>query len=254
MARGPSGEAVLDRGFRMLGAFAVPGERLRLGVLAGRAGLPRPTAHRLAAALVALGALERQDDGSYVLGLRLHELAALAPRGQVLRSAAMPFLEDLHAVTRQHVVLAVRDADRSVVVERLSARGSSVVPYRVGGPMPLHATAAGRVLLAHAPAAVQEEVLGRTLTVDVGPAPATAVPLPARELREALDRARREGTALMYQLWEEPLTALAAPVRGDGGVVAALSIVTRTAAADPRELRPALLTVARAISRALVGG
>ena len=79
--RPAQGEPVLDRAFRILTAFE-PGRRsLSLAVLSRRAGLPKPTALRLARKLAELGALERAGNGDYVVGLRLLEIASLAPRG-----------------------------------------------------------------------------------------------------------------------------------------------------------------------------
>ena len=63
----------------------------------------------------AWGALERDDDGRYRIGLRLWELGALAPRGLGLREAALPFMEDLYEVTHENVQLAVRDGRRGGV-------------------------------------------------------------------------------------------------------------------------------------------
>ena len=68
------------------------------------------------------GALERAENGEYVVGLRLLEVASLAPRGHGLRATALPYLEDLHHSTGQHVLLAVREGARPILVERLSAR------------------------------------------------------------------------------------------------------------------------------------
>ncbi|MFF4347039.1 hypothetical protein [Streptomyces sp. NPDC001530] len=109
--------------------------------------------------LVQLGALERLDDGRYVVGLRLLETASLAPRGHGLRSVAMPYIEDLFHVTRQHVLLAVREQGEVPLVERLSARDASPVRYRVGGRLPLTATGVGLVVLAFAPSAVQDHAI-----------------------------------------------------------------------------------------------
>src|SRR5580693_206642 len=155
----PQGEPVLDRAFRILASFGPADRSLSLTSLSARAGLPTTSALRIARKLVELGALERDEDGRYAVGLRLLEIAALAPRGHGLRATALPYLEDLHHATGQHVLLAVRDGHEAVLVERLSARGAGRVMYRVGGRMPLHATGVGLVLLAHAPQAVQDTVL-----------------------------------------------------------------------------------------------
>jgi len=69
---------------------------------------------------------------------------------------------------------------------------------------------------------------------------------------------RREGVAIAGRTWPEPVTSVAAPIRGwhaepggPSGPVAALSVVGRTDQVEPAVLRPAVVAVARAISRAL---
>jgi DNA-binding IclR family transcriptional regulator len=244
------GEPVLDRAFRILAAFE-PGRRsLSLAALSSRAGLPKPTALRLARKLVQWGALERAPDGDYVVGLRLLEIASLAPRGHGLRAAALPYLEDLHHATGQHVLLAVRDGREAVLVERLSARDAGPVMYRVGGRIPLHATGVGVVLLAHAPVAVQDEVLGGNL-----PRPPEQGRLTAAGLRGLLAAVRHDGVAVVSRGRPEWVTSVAAPVRGPGGaVVAALSVVAPSGQVDAAAVRPAVVAVARAVSRAVAGG
>ena len=61
------GEPVLDRAFRMLGSFGPAHRSLSLTSLSARAGLPKPTALRLARKLAEWGALERTGDGRYVI-------------------------------------------------------------------------------------------------------------------------------------------------------------------------------------------
>jgi DNA-binding IclR family transcriptional regulator len=75
-------------------------------VLAERTGLPKPTAHRLLAELVAWGGLERTGRG-YRLGMSLFVLGQRVPRHRELREAALPYLEDLYETTHENVHLAV---------------------------------------------------------------------------------------------------------------------------------------------------
>jgi len=245
------GEPVLDRAFRILTAFGPEHRSLTLTSLSVRAGLPKPTALRIARKLAEWGALERSASGEFVIGLRLLEIAALAPRGHGLRATALPYLEDLHHSTGQHVLLAVRDGNEAVLVERLSARAAGRVLYRVGGRMPLHSTGVGLVLLAHAPAAVQEEVLAGDLTLD----PAESIWPSGRDLRVTLAAIRRDGVAIASRLLPDPMTSVAAPVTEAGRhTIAALSVVTRSDQGDPAALRPAVVAIARAVSRAVSAG
>jgi DNA-binding IclR family transcriptional regulator len=181
------------------------------------------------------------------VGLRLLEVASLAPRGHGLREVAMPYTEDLYEATRHHVLPAVRDGDRALLVERRSGRGAVPVEYRVGGRLPLHMTGVGRVLLAFAPVDLQERILGG----DGDGASADPPPDPAA-LRRTLAEVRRTGVAVINRRRPAPVVSVAAPVRGDrDDVLAALSIVVPAGGADPRTLEPAVRAAARAVSRGL---
>ncbi|MFZ0044329.1 MAG: IclR family transcriptional regulator [Streptosporangiaceae bacterium] len=249
--RPASGEPVLDRAFRILAAFGPDHRSLSLTSLSARASLPKPTALRIARKLAEWGALERVANGEYVIGLRLLEVASLAPRGHGLRATALPYLEDLHHSTGQHVLLAVRDGNEAVLVERLSARAAHQVLYRVGGRMPLHSTGVGLILLAHAPAEVQEAVLAGDLSLE----PAESIWPSGRDLRAVLAAVRRDGVAVASRQLPEPATSVAAPITdGNGVVAAALSVVTRSDQTDPAVLRPAVVAIARAVSRAMAAG
>ena len=244
------GEPVLDRAFRIMTAFGPDHRSLSLAALSARAGLPKPTTLRLVRKLAEWGALEQAGNGEYVVGLRLLEVASLAPRGHGLRATALPYLEDLHHATGQHVLLAVRDGEEAVLVERLSARGAGRVLYRVGGRLPLHSTGVGLVLLAHAPVALQDEILAGDLTIR----PENIARTP-RDLRAQLAAVRQNGVAIMSRQWPEPVTTVAAPILGGDGIpVAALSVLTRSAQMQPAVQTPAVIAVARAVSRALAAG
>src|ERR1700735_3410707 len=158
--RPPEGEPVIDRGPALFVAFHA---RLPLRERSRRSGIPVSSTLRMAGRLLAWGALERDEEGRYSIGLRLLEVASLAPRGHGLRQIALPFMSDLAAVIHQHVQLAVREGLEVTLVERFSAHSAVHVRYRVGGKMPLHCTGMGLALLAFAPLKVQEEVLPRPL-------------------------------------------------------------------------------------------
>jgi len=239
--------SVSGRLLGVLDAFTGAQRRLTLTEISRRTGLPMGTAHRLVGELVAWGALERDDRGRYQIGLRLWEVAALAPRGPGLREIALPFLEDLYEATHQHVQLAVLDGLDIVYVERISARGAVGVRSRVGGRWPAHTTGVGLVLLAHAPPPIQEDYLGTPLAGFTE----LTITDPAA-LRRVLAEVRRTGYAVSDRQVTMDAVSVAAPVRNVGGaVVAALSVVVGTDGPPPSALVPAVVTAARGISRSM---
>lgn len=238
---------VTSKVLALLAAFTSASPELTLSELARRAGVSLATAHRRAAELTEWGALERGTDGRYRIGLRLWEVASLAPRGLGLREAAMPFLEDLYEVTHENVQLAVREGLEAVFVERIAGRHAVPVLTRVGGRFALHATGVGLVLLAYAPAEVQEEVLSAPLEEFTD----KTITNPAR-LREVLAVARRTGYAVSDGQVTTNALSVAAPIFGDRGeVVAAVSLVVRPGGVAPGALEPLVQAAARGISRSL---
>ncbi|HHY92696.1 MAG TPA: IclR family transcriptional regulator, partial [Firmicutes bacterium] len=127
----------------------------------------------------------------------------------------------------------------------------SVVSYsQIGRKLPLHATAAGKVLLAHLPPAEQEEIFRRGLAAYT---PHTITDPAA--LREHLIRVAELGYAVDNEELEPGLRCVAAPIRNARGhVVASLSLSGLTATLTPERL-PALVSAAQeaalAISRRL---
>ncbi|MGW0537624.1 IclR family transcriptional regulator [Streptomyces sp. NPDC003032] len=239
---------VLGRALRILGAFSVNCPEMTLSELARRSGLPVSTVHRMLGDLIAWGALERGDKGCYRVGLRLWEVASLAPRGQGLRERALPFLEDLSRITRENVQLAVREGTEVVFVERIAGSGAVPVLTRVGGRFALTATGVGLVLLAHAPAEVQEQVLAGPLQRFT---PGTVTD--PRALRRMLAEARTNGYAVSDRQVTMDALSVAAPVYGGGdAVIASVSLVVRHGSTSAHALARLIRTSARAISRAMI--
>ena len=235
------------RAFAVLEAFTPERPSLALSEVARRAALPLTTTHRLLAELCAAGALERDGDGTYRIGLRLWEIASLAPRGVPLREAALPFLEDLYEVTHENAQLGVREGHDVVYIERIAGRRAVGVLTRVGGRFPLHASGIGLVLLAHAPESVQRGVLEGPLRRFTD----HTITDPAR-LRRVLAEVRRDGVAVSDRQVTDDALSVAAPITdARGEVIAALSVVAAASGAVAERLAPAVRAAALGTSRAL---
>jgi DNA-binding IclR family transcriptional regulator len=229
----------------LLGAFDEGHRALGPGELARRSGLAPATAHRLVAELVAGGFLARRPDGRYVVGRRVWDIGLLAPVQSGLRQLASPFLHDLYGATLATVHLGVRDGTQVLYVDRLSGSASVPVVSQVGGRLPLHATGVGKVLLAYAPADVQERVLGNL--VRITPYTITSAAL----LRDQLGRVRRDGYAQTVEEMSLGACSVAVPVVTPAGVVAALGIVVPSLGRNRPRLVSALQVAARGIARSV---
>jgi DNA-binding IclR family transcriptional regulator len=243
---GPTG-SVVGRAFRVLDAFSAEHRALTLSEIARRSDMPLSTVHRLIHDLCEWGAVERGEDGLFRIGLRLWELGSLAPRGQGLREQALPVLEDLSQITKENVQLAVREGAEVVYVERIAGSAAVGVLTRVGGRFALTATGVGLVLLAHAPAEFQEEILAKPIERYTS----KTVTDPVR-LRRMLADVRATGYAISDRQVTIDAVSVAAPIHDEHGhVIAALSLVVHHGRTSARSLVPLVRTSARAISRSL---
>jgi DNA-binding IclR family transcriptional regulator len=245
MARVHTGESVLARTVRIVESFRSDDSLLTVSEIARRSGLHISTTSRLIDELVGCGWLERENR-KVRIGVRLWEVASRASPTLGLREAAMPFMEDLHAVVGQHTQLGVLEGDEVLFVERLTAPGSVVNYTRIAGRMPLHVSSSGLVLLAHASPELQERILREPLKVFTDKTIRTA-----RQLRGVLADVRRHGFILCAGHLYPDTTGVAVPVRdGTGRVVAALSVVVPNDEKAYAQI-PALQAAAKGITRVM---
>lgn len=241
----PNRLTAAQRVLSILGVFDIDNATLSLSEISRRTGLTLSTTHRLVGELRVWGALDRDADGRYSIGLRILELGTTS-QGLRLREVALPFLEDLQHAVRANIHLAVADGHDVIYIESLRAREGVPVPSRLGGRWPMHATGTGLVLLAFAPQEFQEEVLSSKLRRFT-----EYTPTEPDALRHRLAEIRRSGVAIIENQLTYDARAVAVPIRGPRDrVVAAVGLTTRTDT-PPHALIPALATTARGISRTL---
>ena len=249
MARVPTGESSIARAVRIFTAFTPHDRTLQVSEIAHRANLHIATASRLIAELTAHGLLERGPNREVRVGVRMWELASRASPTLTLRDAAMPYLEDLHAVVGHHAQLGVLDGLDVLFLERLSARDAVINYSRIAGRLPLHISSSGHVLLAYAPTEMQERVLSHPLqryTSATATTPAT--------MRAALAKTCRQGFALLPGHVHPKATGIAAPVRNAlNEVVAAISVIVPNDERASTHIS-ALLAAARGVSRTISSG
>ncbi|MFC4501114.1 MULTISPECIES: IclR family transcriptional regulator [Streptomyces] len=239
---------MLEKAAIILDCFSPSGGPFRLSELSVRAGLAKPTVHRLAADLVRLGWLERSGP-HYRLGAKLFELGSLVPHRLDLREAALPFLQDLFEATRETVHLGIRDGMDVIYLERIHGHEALALPSRIGGSLPLTCTGVGKALLAFSGAELMEDVLSRPLP-SLTPHSVTD---PGR-LRMALEKIQVSGLAYEEQEAAPGVSCIAAPVFAGGTAVAALSVAVPRERFSPAQLAPAVRTAALGLSRVLRGG
>ena len=213
---------VIERMMRLLDVLAESADAVSLKHLAGKSGLHPSTAHRILTALVRDRMVERVDQGSYRLGMRLLELGNLVKSRISVREHALPLMRELHAQIGEAVNLSVRRDDEIVYIERTSSGRSLMrVVNIIGARAPLHITAVGKLFLLEDGVAGVRSYAERTGLH--GYTKNTIHSLPA--LERELDKVRRQGYALDNEEAELGVRCIGAGVRDDtGALVAGLSV------------------------------
>jgi DNA-binding IclR family transcriptional regulator len=214
--RSPPEHTVLGRSAAIMEAFNGAQQVLSLADLNKRTRLPKSTLHRLVDQLCQVGWLER-DHGGYRVGLRMFEFGTLAVDGNRLHEAAFTHLQALASRTGLAAQLAILDHAEVVYLERIVV-GPIRLPTRRGGRKPAYCTALGKAM-----AAYDDDALQAVLAAPM-PRKTTQTITGSVALGAELKRVREAGVAYDRGEAYEELVCVAAPIRGAGQAIAAVSV------------------------------
>lgn len=248
----------VERAAAILRLLAAEGRPVSLAHVSSALALAKPTAHGLVQTLREVGFVDQDPaTGHYAISTGLLELGAVPVDLNEVRSLALNWADSLAAHTGLEALVVVHADGQALVAHHVFRPDGSTQELRTGAALPLHATAFGKVLLAHDLAAVRalaahglgesgelEMLTHRTITDQT-------------RLAHELADVRDNGWAQAVEESEVGQAALAAPVRDRNGVViAALGVQGRVheTCGDGGRPRPALVEhvtrSARAVSRA----
>ena len=241
----------LERAMEVLVAVGESESAISASALSRLTGQPRPTVSRTLRTLLDRG-LVAETSGGWVVGHELFRLARLAdPRSAVVAAANGP-LRTLRDRTGESALLAIAAGRTEMeIVTQLDAPHHLGVVGWVGADVPLHASAAGKLLLAELNRVELEAWIAAAR-----PARLTAKTLAGvADIEAELARVRRRGWAEIVDELEVGLVALAAPIRDrTGALVAMIGVSGPSTRLSPRRrkaLPPVLLEAAAEVERAL---
>jgi DNA-binding IclR family transcriptional regulator len=204
----------IERAAAILRLLARSSGRLGVGEIANSLGLARGTAHGIIRTLERVGFLEQDEaSGKYQLGAALLHLGTSYLDVNELRSRAINWADALAARSGEAVRIGTLLDGKVLVVHHVFRPDDTLQSLDVGSLLPLHATALGKALLAHdanAAASIEgselETFSRRTITSH-------------HALVRALAQVRELGWAAEVEEMSIGEAAIAAPIRGYGGLV-----------------------------------
>jgi IclR family acetate operon transcriptional repressor len=210
----------LARACEMLELFVDSEEPLTSSEVARRLRVPRTTALRILMTLCEQGLLSRHGNG-FMPGSKLFRLGIRALSSLRLRKFGTPILQQLAQRTGETTQLVTLSGTQALVLDVCDGPRLVRIAQGPGALLPLHCTAAGKVMLAFALRPRLEAIVSQGLESRT---PNTLTTL--AELEAELDRIAKLGYAVDDEECYEGVRCLAAPVYdASGGTTATVGII-----------------------------
>lgn len=235
----------MHRAIAVLDALADGGPELGTNEIARRTGINASTISRLLSTLTDAGLVTHLPaTGRYRLGVRILQLASAARANLDLRSVARPLLEELAEVSGETVTLSLPGVHDVLTVDFVQSSRSVRSVAEIGRNSIAHATATGKVFLAHGGDLPDGDLTAFT----------DATIIDRGVLAAAIDEIAAQGYAVAVRERDHDLSALAVPVLdgahrliailGIQGPAARLDVVTMTSLVPEVRHRAALIAAA----------
>jgi DNA-binding IclR family transcriptional regulator len=243
------GTAAFSKFMKVLQAVSDADGDVSVSQLATAVGLPRPTVHRIVAALLSEGMLaDVGGTGRIALGPRLIDLAGRSWAQSDLRRTAEPLLAGLRDELDETVHLALASGDEMVYIDKFESRRAVRMASRIGARVPMHSSSVGKAWLASLDAEDSARVIARLeLSAQT---PCTVTDRDA--LTSQVDAVRASGYAVDLEENERDICCYGIAIAGrpGAGAVGCISVSFPTFRFD-RADEPAVIATMQACAAAI---
>jgi DNA-binding IclR family transcriptional regulator len=212
------------RALDILSAFSSAHPRLALSELAEAVGLPRPSARRIAVTLIERGFLRQDQDGAYLLGVRLLELGSQVSESSAITHRAGAAADELARMTGETVLIAEVDWDSLsllIIGRREPLQPPAAPTSPIGRRYPLTSGCIAKAVLSGLPPEGAATIVPR---LRLTPRTAASIVDPVR-LAADVAASRARGYAIQSGEFLVGMAGAAVPVHISGRVVGALAVV-----------------------------
>jgi DNA-binding IclR family transcriptional regulator len=165
--------------------------------------------------------IKSESNQKYRLGSKVLELATVYLSKRNLKTMALPYLEALNRDTNETVAVFILEGKDRVCLDRIESTQEVRMSIKPGDHHPLHAGAAGKLILAFLSEEKRKELIEKKLTHF------TKYTITSkRKLRKELAKIRKQAFAISIQERVSFGAAVAAPIKDySGELIGALSVV-----------------------------
>ncbi|MBW1767904.1 MAG: IclR family transcriptional regulator [Deltaproteobacteria bacterium] len=224
----------VKKAFQILKFIADSDRGLGISELAKSLEMAKGTVHGITSILEELGAIARDPATKrYELGLTLFELGRQAYSQIDLRKIARPVMEELMEKVQETVFFGVMNREHVTILEIVECGHDLKITAPVGTIIPLFVAATGKVFLA----GLDENEAIKIIDKKGLPRHTDKSITDPKEFFEEIRKVRQRGYATDIGEYVSGLRAIAAPIKGESGQLAAIWVVGFKASLDEGKMR-----------------
>ena len=206
----------VDRALTILDIISNAEDGMTLAQIAQKVELPKSTVHGLISTLRDHRYVKQaEDDGRYLMGMKLFEMGSKAARSWDIRDAAKPAMRWLSKEFGETVHLGCEDNGEVLYLDKIAADSLITIVSDIGARLPMHCSGIGKALLAHK----SESEIKRYIS-NKGLIPLTGRTITNKDaFLEELEKVREQGFAIDDGEIMEGLRCVGAPIFDADGIV-----------------------------------
>lgn len=210
------------KAMKLLDILADSSAPLSLAELSALTEWPKSTIHGLLSTMRESSVVAQDDEGRYMLGIRLFEYGCTLSNSWTIIETAKPFIQHLSYHTGEAVFLSILDRGEVITLDRAENRIGLPMSAEMGCRLPVHCTSQGKLFLAYMSEHDREQLLSRTDFYQY-----TQHTFTSKEyLQKEFDKIREQGYAIENGEYKVGLRSVAAPIFDtDGNVRYAIGII-----------------------------
>ena len=232
----------------LLAASPLP---MGLAEISAQTGWPKSTIHGLLATMRDFSVVTQDEEGRYMLGIRLFEYGCTLSNSWTILDVARPYIQHISYETGETVFLSILDRGEVITLDHADSRRCMLAGAEVGCRLPVHCTSQGKLFLAFMPEQDRKNILKRKELCAYTDHTITTM----NALQKELEDIRARGYAIENGEYKVGLRSVAAPVFDEnGGVRYAIGIIGMFRQIESEQFSRAVAVVretAEKISRAL---
>lgn len=230
----------VSKAMRLLDLLAESDEAQSLSEISQKTGWPKSTVHGLLATMRENSVVAQDEEGRYMLGIRLFEYGCILSSSWTMIDRIKPHLQSIAYETGDAVFLSILDRGEVITLDRENNRSGLWISAEMGCRLPVHCTSQGKLFLAMMPEAERTAIFQRTVLSAYTQYTITTLPALLKELEQI----RQQGYATEFGEYKIGTRSIAAPILDEKGSVRyAIGVISGARQLDTDKFNTAIQVV-----------